>query len=363
MSDFLNQVRLATAEFDTALLEMPGFENLDESDQIAAITAYFENELVSSLGSSDLRVTNEEIVIRWSEPQPIGGLAESALKSLTSGDPKTGALLLRLAIAGGDQSLSTRLNLGMVLSDLGELDEAIRILKEVVSEAADNANAWVAYGIAHKRKGNREKAIKALRRAVTVEDGNPYALKNLGAVLCENEKTSGEGLAMLERVSQIMPGDVQTWLGLGQVYENRNKLDDADGAYRKVLELAPYGQLNDLAKEGLSRLSESSFREAGQARPDAVMYCLGALERFDGLAIDEVKKISMEIAVLGMSGLDVNSPEQKYTLKSLAGHFSGLHLFCIEYVGFKMFEPSLDLGFDISSEYEEAQKLFESKRG
>jgi Flp pilus assembly protein TadD len=363
MPEFLNQVRLATADFDTALLEIPQFENLDESDQVAAITAYFENELVSSLGSSDIRVTTKEIVVRWSEPQPIGGLAESALKSLNSGDPKTGALLLRLSIAGGDRSLSTRLNLGMVLSDLGELSEAIRILKEVVSEDTDNANAWVAYGIANKRNGNSEKATKALRRALSVEDGNPYALKNLGAVLCENEKTSGEGLEMLERASQIMPGDVQVWLGLGQVYEDLKKLDDADLAYRKVLDLAPFGQFNDMAKEGLSRVSESSFREPGHDRPDAVMYCLGALERFQGMPMDEVKKISMEIAVLGMSGLDVNDPEQKYTLKSLAGNFSGLHLFCIEYVGFKMFEPSLDLGFDISSEYQQAQNLFESQQG
>ena len=361
MSDFLNQVRLSTADFDTDLLEIPGFENLDESDRIAAITAYFENELVSSLGSSDLRVTKEEIVIRWSEPQPVGGLAESALKSLTSGDPKTGALLLRLAMAAGDQSLTTRLNLGMVLSDLGELDEAIRLLKGVVSEDSGNANAWVAYGTAYKRKGNREKAIKALRKALSTEEGNLYALKNLGAVLCAKEETAEEGLKLLEQASQIMPGDVQVWLALGQVCEDLNRLDDAEGAYRQVLELAPYGQFNDLAKEGLSRLSESSFRKAGQARPDAVMYCLGALERFDKMPMEEVKKISMEIAVLGMSGLDMNDPGEKYTLKSLPGKFSGLHLFCIEYVGFKMFEPSLDLGFEISAEYEEAQKLCEAR--
>jgi|GEM_PF-3290882 len=184
MPEFLNQVTLAIADFDTELLEIPNFEKLDESDQVAAITAYFENELLPSLGSWDIRVTTKEIIVRWSEPQPVGGLAESALDSVNSGDVRTGALLLRLAIAGGDRSISTRLNLGMVLSDLGELKEAITILKEVVAEASDNANAWVAYGVAHKRNGSGEKAVKALRNALSMEDGNPYALKNLGAVLC-----------------------------------------------------------------------------------------------------------------------------------------------------------------------------------
>ena len=33
------------------------------------------------------------------------------------------------------------------------------------------------------------------------------------------------------------------------------------------------------------------------------------------------------------------------------GKFSGLHLLCIEYVGFKLIDPSVDLGFDLTAEY------------
>jgi hypothetical protein len=55
--------------------------------------------------------------------------------------------------------------------------------------------------------------------------------------------------------------------------------------------------------------------------------------------------------MLGTRGLDVNSPEQKYTLNSIPGKFSGLHLLCIEYVGFQIINPSLDIGFDLSAEY------------
>ena len=93
------------------------------------------------------------------------------------------------------------------------------------------------------------------------------------------------------------------------------------------------------------------------------MYCLGALERFDGAPRDEVQKITFEIAMRGMQGLDVNDPEQKYSLQSLDGKFSGLHLVCIEYVGFKQLDPSLDIGFDLSREYEMATSLFRAKTG
>lgn len=41
-------------------------------------------------------------------------------------------------------------------------------------------------------------------------------------------------------------------------------------------------------------------------RPDAVMYCLGAIERFEKLPLSEVQRITFEIATLGGNGLDVN---------------------------------------------------------
>jgi len=37
--------------------------------------------------------------------------------------------------------------------------------------------------------------------------------------------------------------------------------------------------------------------------------------------------------------------------------FSGLHLLCIEYVGFQLIDPSIDIGFDLSAEYAAARKV------
>ena len=44
-------------------------------------------------------------------------------------------------------------------------------------------------------------------------------------------------------------------------------------------------------------------------------------------------------------------------LETFAGKFSGLHLLCIEYVGFQLIDPSIDLGFDLSAEYAEALRM------
>ena len=47
----------------------------------------------------------------------------------------------------------------------------------------------------------------------------------------------------------------------------------------------------------------------------------------------------------------MNDPAEQYSLNSISGKFSGPHLRCIEYVGFKIIAPSVDLGLDLSAEY------------
>jgi hypothetical protein len=74
----------------------------------------------------------------------------------------------------------------------------------------------------------------------------------------------------------------------------------------------------------------------------SVMYCLSALQRFEKMNRDDILKIVSEIAIMGQSGLDYASSEQKYRLASLPGEsFSGLQLMCIMYVGFKDIQPTM----------------------
>ena len=87
-------------------------------------------------------------------------------------------------------------------------------------------------------------------------------------------------------------------------------------------------------------------------------YCLGALQRFEGMSKADVQKIAFEIAMLGSRGLDVNDPAEQYSLRSISGKFSGLHLLCIEYVGFQIIDPKVDIGFDLAAEYAAARAMF-----
>ena len=90
---------------------------------------------------------------------------------------------------------------------------------------------------------------------------------------------------------------------------------------------------------------------------DAVMYIRSALETFALMDRLKVQEVGFEIAMLGQRGIDVNDPVQKYTLRTLPGSYSGLHLMSLMYSAFKAIDPTQDIGFDLSNEYAAAQSL------
>lgn len=89
----------------------------------------------------------------------------------------------------------------------------------------------------------------------------------------------------------------------------------------------------------------------GGIRMDVVMYLADALEKFSKMSRQEVGHITLEIAVLGRSGLDINNPDKIYRLKTLPGEYSDLHLLAIMHAGIRMFDPKADTGADFDKEF------------
>jgi len=87
--------------------------------------------------------------------------------------------------------------------------------------------------------------------------------------------------------------------------------------------------------------------------PEAYTYCLDALKRFDGKPHDEIFRIASEIGLLGEHGIDHENPTTTYTLKSIPQEqFSGLHLMCLMFVGFKLTQPDIATGLDFNEAYQ-----------
>ncbi len=55
--------------------------------------------------------------------------------------------------------------------------------------------------------------------------------------------------------------------------------------------------------------------------------------------------------------MDINDPDEKYSLKALPGKFSGLHLLAIMYAAFQQIDPTMDTGVDFAAEYKAATEM------
>ncbi|MEI8314719.1 MAG: tetratricopeptide repeat protein [Verrucomicrobiota bacterium] len=101
-----------------------------------------------------------------------------------------------------------------------------------------------------------------------------------------------------------------------------------------------------------------------QNHPAAVFFLLDALERYEQLPIKKIKEITLEIALIGRNGLDYADSTKKYRPQTLAGEsFSGLHLMCLMFAGFKRFAPEHDVSMDLEKPFLTALEIYNAKKG
>lgn len=352
---------LPIAEFDLTLLPEHCRATATEVFR-DALSAFVQRELAGSAKWIEVRVDERAIRVSWRGTVEPADALQSALARLKSGDLPGGIQSLRLLLRMRPGDELVHFNLGMALSDVGELDGAIQHLRETLRVAPGMTNAKVALGVALLRKRQTSEAERLLVEAVTEEPANPYALRNLGGCLVALKKDLPRAEECLRKAAQLLVNDQQAWFGVGQACEAQGKLDEADKAYLRVLDINFHNDIAELAKNGRSRITQQSMRATvgGGIRMDAVMYCLAAIKQFEGMEPMQVKQAAFEIATVGTRGLNPNDPTKTYKLRSLSGTFTALQLLSYMFVAFKRISPDAETGFDLSGEYE-AAKLMHAK--
>ena len=284
---------------------------------------------------------------------------DNAIQKLQQGRLEEGQRILEKLLEHNPSDPKILYNLGICYSEQGMLEESIQTLERCIALASKYGDAYAALGFSYARNGQSQKAIAILNQGLEIDPKNFYILKNLGAIYGKLGRIE-EAIAYFESADEINPGMPEILYGLAVAYEEKDMLRSADLMYQRLIEREDSRQFAELAKEARTRIGVRILKSKAP-RYDAVMYCLGALQKFSKMSIGEVQQITFEIAMLGQGGLDINDPERKYRLQSLSGQFSGLHLLCYMYVGFKMIDPTVDIGADLSEEYQEALKIFEER--
>ena len=136
-------------------------------------------------------------------------------------------------------------------------------------------------------------------------------------------------------------------------------------------DLSMKSDLKDLAEGALSEedadAANAQFAMNHQDGADPTetmmmsMYMLGAMEHFDSLEPQDVHRIAIEIAMVGVTGIN---PKKKYSIKSLPGkEFGGYQFLAYYYVSWARAIPEkLDkLGLPFSKAYESALQMYNAK--
>ena len=93
------------------------------------------------------------------------------------------------------------------------------------------------------------------------------------------------------------------------------------------------------------------------------MYMLGAMEYYDTLDTQDVHRIALEIAMVGVSGIN---PNKKYSIKSIPNkEFGGYEFLAYYYVSWARAIPHMleKIGLPFSKAYESALEMYNKKHG
>ena len=329
----------------------------------AAVHDFLQKQFAGFKGTARIVVSEESILVEWTPPSPKHDPIEAAVDRLEKGELVPAVLMLELLRQQMPNEVRLLYNLGMAYTGLGRLEEARSTLNEALQQNPRHINSLVALGVAYATEGHHREAVEVLERAVAADPNNPWAQKNLGGCLLALKEVD-RATACLLRATQLNSKDQDALFGLGEAYRLAGKLNEADVAYRQVVAINPFGKTAERAKKELSSLAHVSFVMQGTAlgHPDAVVYCVKAIEHFERLSDKEVQRILYEVGMIGTKGFDINDTTQKYQLQSMPGTFSNLEMVCIMYVGFRRIAPEFAASFDLSNEYDAAMEVFGKRK-
>lgn len=130
-------------------------------------------------------------------------------------------------------------NLGGNYEDKGEFDKAIEELKKAVEIDPSSLGAHVNLGNAYTSKGDFDKAVEELKKATEINPDNALTHNNLAyayALKGEFDKAIEEYTKVLE----INPNDMRVRHSLANAYRDNGDFDKAIEEYNKIMDIYPY---------------------------------------------------------------------------------------------------------------------------
>ena len=123
--------------------------------------------------------------------------------------------------------------------ELGNREEALRHMRRLLEKDPENTAAlnFIGYTLVEQER-DLDKAGRLIRRALKLDPGNPYYLDSLAWYLFKTDSLEKAWETIQKAISQVQD-DPTLWEHYGEIARNLGKRDEARKGYKKALELDP----------------------------------------------------------------------------------------------------------------------------
>jgi tetratricopeptide (TPR) repeat protein len=131
-------------------------------------------------------------------------------------------------------------NLGLCYDAQNQPEEAARHYREAIRRTRDTGEKWpwpfLNLGVLLKQRGEMEEAEALFREALEIDPGFAQALYHLGTVLEQSERTD-DAVQMLHRAAAADPAYAEPYFALSRIYRRQGQVAAADAALVKFQQL------------------------------------------------------------------------------------------------------------------------------
>jgi len=127
--------------------------------------------------------------------------------------------------------------LGLLLRDQERYDESEQALSKALELDSENGQIWALYGEILQCQKKYEEAENAYRKAIELKPDDGWTLEQLGRILLEQSSRFEEAEEALLKSIELNSENPSAWTSLGRVRERLGKNEEAEDAYKTVINL------------------------------------------------------------------------------------------------------------------------------
>jgi protein O-mannosyl-transferase len=156
-------------------------------------------------------------------------------------------------------------NVGTALLQQGKVDEAMAQFQKALQSEPDNAETRYNLGNALLQQGNVDGAIAQYQKALQVNPDYAEAHNNLGNALFKYGDVDG-AIAQYQKALRINPDYAEACYNLGDTFHQTGRTEEAIAYYQRALQINPdYVEVQNNLARLLATCPEASLRNGNQA--------------------------------------------------------------------------------------------------